>query len=102
MGIVNKVSQIATNVQQGAKTTSISLLGLSIKMITGFILGLTFALIGQEVIQYGTFMFVFMMVLVWGLVLRITLKWSIGSILIFDLICILVALLLRMYIIVAP
>ncbi len=102
MGIASKVTQIASNVQQGAKTTSISIFGLIIKVITGFVLGLTFALIGQEMIQYGTFMFVFMMVLVWGLVFRLTMKWSVGSILIFDLICVLVALLLRMYILVAP
>ncbi len=102
MGITDKMSQLANNVQQGVKSTSLSFASFTVKTITCFFVGLTFALIGQELFNYGTLMFVFMMVCVWGLLFRIMLKWSIGGVLIFDLICVLVALLLRMYVLIAP
>lgn len=102
MGITDKVSQLAGNVQQGVKNTSVSLLAITLRILTGLILGLTFALIGQEVFKYTTFMFVFMMVVVAGLIFRTSRSWSVGAILIFDLICVLVALLLRAYILIAP
>lgn len=102
MGIASKATQFASQVQQGAKNSTISILAMALKVFTGFVIGLTFALIGQEMIKYETFMFIFVMVVVWGLIFRLTMKWSLGSILIFDLISVLVALLLRMYILVAP
>lgn len=60
------------------------------------------ALIGKELIQYGTFSFVLVIVVVTLTLLRIFKYWNWGKLLVFDLICILVALLLRMYILIAP
>ncbi len=102
MGITDKMSQLAGSVQQGVKDSSVSLIAISFKMITCFIFALTLALIGQEMMGFGTLMFVFMMIVVGGLLYRLLSPWSIGSVLIFDLICVLTALLLRMYILVAP
>lgn len=102
MGFSDKVAQIAGNVQQGVKDSSMSLASMVAKIITCFVFALTFALIGQEMMNFGTFMFVFMMLIVGSLLFKIIAKWSLASVLIFDLICILVALLLRMYILIAP
>lgn len=102
MGIGDKMNQLATNLQDGVKSTSTSLLGLTVKFVTSFFLGLTLALIAQEMIQYGTLAFVFMMLVVMGLVYKLISKWSLGSTLVFDLVCVLVALVLRMYILLAP
>lgn len=102
MGISDKMQGFSTNVQDGVKTSSVSLICLTLRVLTGFMLGLTLALIGQELIGYGTLALVFMMVVVMGLVLKTTSGWNIGKILILDLILVLVAMLLRMYILVAP
>jgi hypothetical protein len=102
MGISNKVNQFVSSVQIGAKNTSFSLFNWILKGVTAFLVGLTMAMIGQEFISYGTFSFVFVMVVVIATLMKIIKRWSVGAVLIFDLICVLVALLLRMYIIVAP
>lgn len=102
MGISDKVKGFSTNVQDGVKTSSVSLVCLTLRVLTGFMLGLTLGLIGQELIGYGTLALTFMMVVVVGLVMKTTSGWNIGKILIFDLILVLVAILLRMYILVTP
>lgn len=102
MGISDKVSQIAGQVQDGVKNTSVSIVGITIKLITAFVIGLTVALIGQEMMGYGTFAFVFMMIVVLALIFKLISKWSLASVLLFDLFAVLVALLLRLYIQVAP
>lgn len=102
MGITNKVSQIAGSVQDGVKNTSVSLMGMTLKLITAFIIGLTMALIGQEMMGYGTFSFVFVLVVVLALIFKLISKWNIGAVLLFDLFAVLIALLLRLYIQVAP
>lgn len=102
MGIADKVNQIAGSVQQSVKTTSTSVLSLVIKALTGLLIGITFAMIGQEILGYGILSFLFMMIVVTALIFRILKSWGIGSVLVFDLICVLLAMLLRMYILVAP
>jgi hypothetical protein len=102
MGISDKMKGLSTNVQDGVKNSSVSLICLTLRVLTGFLLGLTFGLIGQELMGYGTLALTFMMVVVMGLVVKTTSGWSFGKILIFDLILVLVAMLLRMYILIAP
>jgi hypothetical protein len=102
MGISDKMKGLSTNVQEGVKNSSVSLISLTLRVITGFMLGLTLALIGQELVGYGSLALMFVMVVVLGLVIKTTSGWNIGKILIFDLILVLVAMLLRMYILVAP
>jgi len=102
MGISDKMKGFSSNVQDGVKTSSVSFFCLTLRVLTGFMLGLTLGLIGQELIGYGTLALTFLMVVVIGLVLKTTSGWNIGKILILDLILVLVAMLLRMYILVAP
>ena len=102
MGISDKMSELAGHVHEGVKNSSKSLAALTMKALTCFVLGLTVALIGQEVFAFGTILFVFMMIIVGATVFRLMSSWTLGSVLVFDLICILVGLLLRMYILVAP
>jgi len=102
VGVADKLKGFSTNLQEGAKNSSVSLIGMTLRVLTGFMLGLTLGLIGQEVLGYGSMSLIFMMVVVMGLVVKTTSGWNIGKILIFDLFLILVAMLLRMYILIAP
>jgi len=74
----------------------------AVRLGTGLVLGLTFALIGQEIVGYETISFVLVLLIVTGMLLRISRSWSWSHIFIFNLICVLIGLLLRMYILVAP
>lgn len=102
MGFGTKMNSFATNMQNGAKSSSVSLFHIFLRLITGLILGLTLALIGQEFFGYETFGLLFVIVVVVGAITKALSTWSISKILIFDLICVLVGMLLRMYILVAP
>ncbi len=59
MGLTDKMNKFVGNVQAGAKNTSVSLILLSLKGVTAFLIAMTFAMIGQELINFGTFSFVF-------------------------------------------
>jgi ABC-type uncharacterized transport system permease subunit len=102
MGISERMSQVAGQIQGGIKNSSKSIAAVILKVATGFVVGLTAALIGQEIFAFGTILFVFTMVVVGLLLYRVMGNWTLGAVLVFDLICVLVSLLLRMYILVAP
>lgn len=102
MALSDKMKGFASNMQEGVKTSSVSLLNLTLRFISGAFLGFTLALIGQEFAGYGTFSLLFCTIVVIALFMRISRSWRIPHILVFDLICILVAQLLRMYILLAP
>jgi hypothetical protein len=101
-GISDKMSEISNNVQEGVKTSSISFLAFTIKLITGLLIGLTLSLIGQEMMNYGNLIFVFVLLMVTATVMKTIWTWNLGKVLIFDLICALIAVSLRMYILIAP
>lgn len=102
MGLQSKVSQFAGQIQQGAKNTLFGTFLFSLKLVTGLMIGLTLAFIGQEMMGFGMLAFTFIVIFAVAVVLRVTALWGLAGILIFDLICVLIALLLRMYILVAP
>jgi hypothetical protein len=102
MGISDKMNQMASAIQENTKSASVSLFGTLIKLITSFIISLTLTMIAQEVFGYGTLSFVFVMLVTGFGIMKVISSWTLGSVLIFDLICVLVALLLRMYILIAP
>jgi hypothetical protein len=102
MGITQKLSQVAGQVQDGVKSTSVSIVAVALRIVTAVIVSLTLAMIVQELMQSGTLAFVFIFVLGFGSLMKVMAKWGVGSILLFDLFCVLTALLLRLYLQVAP
>ncbi|MFP5518655.1 MAG: hypothetical protein ACLGGX_02030 [Bdellovibrionia bacterium] len=102
MGITDRMNMMVENAKQGTKNTAFNLLHWAVRLITGFFLGFTLALIFQQVMGFGVFALIFFTVVVMGVVLKVLSSWSLPKILIFDLFCILVGMLLRMYILVAP
>jgi hypothetical protein len=96
------MANIIANVHERFRASS-SAMGLMVfKALSGTVLGVTLALIFEEIIQYGVLSFVLVTVVVSASVLKISKAWSWTHILIFDLICVLIGLLLRMYILIAP
>jgi hypothetical protein len=102
MGITEKMQHIAGGMKSSAKTGVMKAVLTLLRLLSGFFLGLTLALVGLEVGHYGTLSLVFVTLLVLTAFMRLSRKWTLGQILIFDLVIILVAQLLRMYILLAP
>lgn len=102
MGFSDKMNQIAGQVQEGIKSSSISIFGIAIKIFTALFIALTVSLIVQEMMGSGSFTFVFTMIVVGGGIFRLMKEWKVQQVLLFDLFCILVALLLRLYLQIAP
>lgn len=98
MGVANMIEEL----QYRLKTSSTSLALLTFKVISGAAIGLTFALIGEEIVGYGTFSFLFVIVTMTGAFLKVTRSLQFVGVAAIDLICVLIGLLLRMYILVAP
>lgn len=102
MGIKEQVSSMAQGAQAKAKSSAQSFLQISFRLVTGFFLGLTMGLIGQELTGYGSFSLIFLTTVVLGLFFRLSQTWSVVKIFVFDLVCVLVIQILKMYILIAP
>ena len=96
------MSALIDNLQYKLKASSSGLALFIFKALSGLLLGLTIAIIGQEIIGYGTFSFTLVIVVVVGAVLRMARQWRWLAMGVFNLICVLLALLLRMYVLIAP
>ena len=96
------MGQLIDSVQIRIKQTSTGLFALFLRVATGLFVGLCFALIGQELVSYGSLTFWIVLVLWAGVFLGISKKWKPLGVIIFNLVFVLVGLLLRMYILIAP
>ena len=75
---------------------------MAFKIATGLFVGLTLALIGDQIIDYGAFSFTLVLVVTAGAITKISAKWPWAQVFVFNLICVLIGLVLRMYILIAP
>lgn len=102
MGFGDSVGRLRSNMQEGLKSTSLKALIIFLRVVTGLMLGLTIGLISQEILEFGAFALTFVTITIGAAFVKLSSSWTLASILIFDLICILIAMLLRMYILIAP
>lgn len=102
MGMSDRLNNLAGGMKSSVKTGGLKSLVLVFRILTAFFIGLTLSLVGQEAAGYGILSFLFVNLIVFFTFFKITQRWSLGQILIFDLVMVLVAQLLRMYIVLAP
>lgn len=88
--------------QQTVKNTTVSLTHQILRLVSGFFIGLVLALIIQELTHGQTLMLIFLTVLFMVIIFKLLARLQMMHILIFDLICVLIATLLRMYVMIAP
>ncbi len=88
--------------QSSIKESGLSFGLLALKAGTGLFVGLTFALIFRQLMDVGSFLFIFVIVVFGVGFLRLSQKWKYSGVLLFDLFCVMTAMLLRMYILIAP
>lgn len=102
MTIGDKFKGFSNDLQSGAKQASHSLLHALVRLISGFFIGLVLSLIIQELTQSGTFMLIFLCVVLMTAIYKSLARLNLIQIFIFDLICVLIGTVLRMYILIAP
>jgi hypothetical protein len=100
------MSEMVGRVQDHFKRTTGGVGLFFLRLVSGAVLGLTFALIMQEVLGLadGQNLLTFLLVIITttGIFLRLSKVWGLTGLMIFDLIAVLLGLVLRLYIIVAP
>lgn len=96
------MTKLIGHVNDRLKTGSSTAALFGFRLLSGLFVGLTLALIGEEIIGYGAISFVLVILTMAGAVLRVSKKWGWLGLLIFNLICVLIGLVLRMYILIAP
>ena len=100
------MGEFVNKMQVRLKSSSMDFGNLILKLFTGVVLGLTLALIIHEILGKkegeGLISFYFIVFSAMAVFMRVSRRWKMGAVLIFDLICVLVALILRLYIMVAP
>lgn len=89
-------------VRQTMKSAGYKFIAFALRLLTGFFLGLTLAFIAQELVHFGMIGLLLLTTVVTASFLKISSNWSMSKILIFDLVCILVGQILKMYILLAP
>lgn len=102
MGLSEGMAKITQQVQDGVRFTLASLIAWMVKLVSALFLAFTLAIVAQEVMQFHMLAFLFVMVLTTGLLLKLMQKWSVLNVIAFDLVCVLVGLGLKMYILLAP
>ncbi len=100
--IGDKVKGLTVQVQQKSQQASYGLIHSAFRLVTGFFVGLVLALIFQELFKFEILMLVFLTVVLTASIYKVLSKMTIFQILVFDLICVLIGGLLRMYIMIAP
>ena len=88
--------------QYKIKTSSGSLMLTMARLFIGFILGLTFAIIGQQMMAYGDFAFMLVVIVSISAFYKIAQSWIWSNLAVFSFICVLIGALLKMYILIAP
>lgn len=102
MGFTDNLINVANSMQQSTRNMSISITQRALRLLTGFFLGVVLSLIIQEITQSGILMLVFFTTLFTVIVYKLLRTMSVFQIFVFNVICILAATALRMYIMIAP
>lgn len=102
MTLGEKFKGFSNDLQVGAKNASQSLAHAMLRLVSGFFIGLVLSLIIQELTQSGTFMLLFLTLVFTTAIYKALSRFGMMQILIFDLICVLLGTVLRMYILIAP
>lgn len=102
MTLGDKFKGFSNDLQAGAKNASHSLAHAILRILSGFLIGVVLALIVQELTHSGTFMLLFLTTVFTAAIFKALSRFSMMQIFIFDLICVLLGTVLRMYILIAP
>ncbi len=100
------MSEMVDRMQARFKKSSGDFFTFTLKVVTGLVVGLVLALVLHEMLGHkegeATITFYFVIAVVTAVFMRISKNWTLPVVLVFDLVCILIGIILRLYIMVAP
>jgi hypothetical protein len=96
------MGEFIENMQYALKKNSQNIGLFIVRLLSGLALGVTLTLIGQQILGYGQLLFWFVIVLTTTVFLKMTKGWRWVGVIVLDFILILIGLLLKMYILIAP
>lgn len=102
MSVSEKINNLGGQVKDGVRGGLLFMFLVFLRSISGFFLGLTFALIGQEIFSYSSLGLLLVLLTTLVVFVRLSKNWTVFQVIIFDLICVLVGQILKMYILLAP
>lgn len=102
LGAEDSMGEFIDNVQYQLKKNSQNIGLFLARFVSGVFLGVTLTLIGQQILGYGQLLFWFVIFLTTAVFLKMTKGWRWVGIIVLDFILILIGLLLKMYILIAP
>ena len=96
------MGEFIENMQHTLKKNSQNIGLFTVRFFSGLFLGVTLTLVGQQILGYGQLLFWFIIFLTTAVFLKITKGWKWVGVIVLDFILILIGLLLKMYILIAP
>lgn len=96
------MGEFIENMQETLKRNSQNISLFLVRFFSGLFLGVTLTLIGQQILGYGQLVFWFIILLTTTVFLKMTKGWRWVGVIVLDFILVLVGLLLKMYILIAP
>jgi len=96
------MSEFLENMQYALKKNSQDIGLFILRFISGLFLGMVLTLVLQQMFGYGQLLFWFVIVLVTAMFIKMTKGWRWVGVAVLDFILILIGLLLKMYILIAP
>ncbi len=102
MGLSDGMTRVTQQMQDNVRVTVTGIFGWFLKILSAAALAFTITIIAQEVLKFALLAFLFVMIVITGTIVRLIQKWTILNVLAFDLLCVLVGLGLKMYILLAP
>ena len=96
------MAQLLDQVQIRLRGSSSSAGLMLVKVLSGGIYGLTMTLIFEEIFGYANFAFWFVLIANLLIFMKVTKHWNFVGVLILDLFLVLVGMILRMYVLIAP
>ena len=94
--------QFLDKAQFKIKSTSSSMALWIFKTLTGMFYGFVLSLVGRELADYGPLAFYFVIISVTGIFIKISKGWGFFGVCVFNFVCVLMGLLLKMYVSVGP
>lgn len=96
------MGQFIENVQETLKKNSQNIGIFTLRLFSGFVVGLTLTLIFQQILGYGQLLYWFIIFVAIAAFLRTTKGWTFMAVVGLDFVLVLIALILKMYILIAP
>ncbi len=100
--IGEKFEGLTANMKNSTQSSGYRGLTIALRLLTGLILGYVIGLIGRQLMGYGYLGVILFVVVTTAVFFKISSQWSLLKVFLFDIFCVLVLQILRMYILLAP